>query len=183
MPAKVPDPRDLFTMTRAEFSPTRSHRWWWEAVWDDHLPPLVMCALNPSTADEWEGDPTVNRMVVRGRRGGFGRFIMVNAAAYRSTDPKALYTLAPEVAIGDRCDEFLALAAKRCFDNGGMFVLGWGVHLDKTLPGRAEQVVSIISKAGVQPMAYKVTKAGYPGHPLYLGYDVQAKPYPLVTEA
>lgn len=164
---------------RVVLSPDRRHRYLWECVWGLGLPPLAMGALNPSTADEAEGDPTVDRMVTRGRAWGFGRFMMWNAAAYRSTDPKGIYGN-PD-AIGPENDLWIERIVREVVSAGGLLLYGWGTNLAKALPGRAEQVDRIVRAAGGNPHALKVTKDGHPQHPLYLGYDARPVPFVLRT--
>lgn len=179
---KIPDAgRDLFTDVAAVFSPNRKHRYWWQAEWDASLPPLVMCALNPSTADEWSGDPTVNRMVQRARNGGQGSFIIVNLFGFRSTSPKGLAGLTDLERIGADNDAHIEKAAREAVERGGVFTCGWGVNAEKYHQGRGAAVLDIIRGAGATPMAYKVTKAGHPQHPLYLGYATKAEPYPPLS--
>lgn len=109
---------------RTIFSEDRRHRYLWECVWDEALPPLAIGAPNPSTADELAGDPTVKRMVVRGRAWGFGRFIMWNAAAFRSTDPAGIYGN-PD-AIGPDNDLWIDRIVREVVEAGGLLLYGWG---------------------------------------------------------
>jgi hypothetical protein len=55
-------------------------------------------ALNPSTADEKQDDPTVRRCVNYAKAWGFGAMCMTNLFALRATDPKVM--LAHDLPIG-----------------------------------------------------------------------------------
>lgn len=160
---------------RVILSDDRRHRYVWEYIWDETLPPLAMVALNPSTADEVDGDPTVDRMVTRGRSWGYGRFIMLNSAAWRSTDPKGIYGN-PD-AIGPENDAWIDRIVREVVQSGGLLLYGWGANLAKALPGRARRIDQVVRAAGGQPHALCTTKAGDPGHPLYLSYALQPRPF------
>ena len=162
---------DLFTERRAEFSPCRRYRYWLEIVWDRKRPVLVVCMLNPSTADEFANDPTVERCVRRAKSVEFGGLVVVNAFAWRSTDPNELYKVSDPA--GPENDGFIATAAKVA----GLMLCGWGTHVERVLPGRTAAVLRIISDAGGTPHALKINADGSPQHPLYVGYDVQPVPY------
>lgn len=51
---------------------------------------LMVVAMNPSTADAFQDDPSVRRMRGFAKSWGFGRLVVGNVMAYRSTDPKGL---------------------------------------------------------------------------------------------
>src|SRR5579862_6473284 len=58
--------------------------------WDDELPRVCFIMLNPSTADDLHNDPTIARCVSYAKRWRFGSLEVVNAFAYRATDPSKL---------------------------------------------------------------------------------------------
>jgi hypothetical protein len=66
---------------------------------EDPLRTVAFIGLNPSTADETTDDPTVRRCVGFAKRWGYDRMVMLNAFAYRATDPKALYALTTTVGV------------------------------------------------------------------------------------
>ena len=51
-------------------------------------PPMVFVLLNPSTADEIKDDPTVAKSRRHAAGWGYGEVIILNAFAYRATDPR-----------------------------------------------------------------------------------------------
>lgn len=155
---------DLFVDRGAIFSSCRRYRYRLWRRWDGARASLLFCMLNPSTADESDNDPTVERCERRARAMGFGGLVVTNIFAWRSTDPKMLYALADPVG-PDNDATILEEAA-----SAGMVVCGWGKH--GALHGRGAAVARMLMANGVQPHALKINNDGSPQHPLYVGYDV-----------
>ena len=130
---------------------------------------LGLCGMNPSTADERLNDPTLERWERRARRGGFDGFVVVNAWALRSTDPKGLLRVSDPV--GPHNDGFILEVAK----GFRVFVCGWGVPPHKSLYPRVHRLREELVAAGVKLHVLGLTKEGFPRHPLYVGYDRQWK--------
>ena len=126
--------------------------------------------LNPSTADEIDNDPTVERCERRARTMGFGGVEVVNIFAFRATLPVRMKQEADPVGVGN--DQAILAAAEL----SGMVVCGWGIHGDHLSRGRA--VVELLRHAGIQAHCLTTTASGHPGHPLYVGYDVLPKAFP-----
>lgn len=150
----------------ARFSPSREYRYtlwrWW-----DKGPCVNFILLNPSTADENNNDPTVERCERRARGWGFGGMTVINIFAYRSTSPWTLYKMyAP---IGPDNDECIVAATHI----SACTICGWGEH--GTLLGRHDKVKELVKDSVVY--ALKVNKSGIPSHPLYLNYDLE--PFPI----
>lgn len=139
----------------AIFSTCREYRYSLWRLWDSSKPTVTFCGLNPSTADETVDDPTIRRCIGYARDWGFGQLIMVNAYAYRSTDPKGLWaTMNP---IGYRNIDSIVHASRV----SGLFVAAWGSHI-KPLHSRE------IRRRIKQIHALRLTKSCEPSHPLYL---------------
>lgn len=120
--------------------------------------------LNPSTADETVNDPTIERCERRAAMSGFGGIIVVNLFALRSTDPRELRRHSDPVGP----DNDVALT--EFGEAAGLIVCAWGNH--GALHGRSRHVRELL--AARSPLfALRVGKTGEPGHPLYIGYDVQ----------
>ncbi len=128
--------------------------------------------LNPSTADETKNDPTVARCISFAKHWGFGRLEVCNIFAYRATEPRELRGLTEAQAVGPDNDRHIASAVARA----GRVVCAWGNHGE--LHRRGVQVRNAIILAGKIPLAFKITGAGQPIHPLY-----QKKDAPLITWA
>jgi hypothetical protein len=127
--------------------------------------------LNPSTADETENDATIERCMRRAKMMNCGGLMVVNAFAYRSTNPDALYDVTDP--IGPENDGYIRRAA----EVSGVVICGWGKH--GSLHLRNHSVVDLIEKARALPLALRINKDGSPGHPLYIKYD--QKPVDLRT--
>lgn len=126
---------------------------------------LHLLMLNPSTADGLEDDPTIRRCIGFARGLGYDGLKVVNLFALRSTDPRGLRPHADP--IGPRNDEILAT----CMDSlaGSYMVAAWGSEAFAI--GRARQVHEMAVARGVALKTWKTTKAGHPGHPLYIRGD------------
>ncbi len=134
-------------------------------TWNAEESPLVVLMLNPSTADEFKNDPTVERCEQRARRGGYGGLVVLNIFAFRGTDPKSLYTASDPIGpANDRAIELFARGA-------GSVIAGWGKH--GAFRGRGTQVRENFRASGITMMALKVNADGSPAHPLYIAYDQQ----------
>lgn len=149
----------------AIFSDDRKYRYSLWRTWDESKPLLNYCMLNPSTADEKENDPTIERCVRRAQLMGYGGIIITNIFALRSTDPKALKKVRDPV--GWENDKYIIDATTLC----KMTICGWGKH--GSLHSRGEKVLETLKFWGNKVYALRVNKDGSPAHPLYIGYDVK----------
>jgi len=132
-------------------------------------PTVAWVMLNPSTADADADDPTLRRISAFSRGWGFGRLIVANLYALRTTDPAQLWTATDPV--GPDNGAHIA-GAVSCHE----VVAAWGVNAK---PGRVAEVLAVI---GRQPGAGRVralgtTKSGAPKHPLYLRGDLTPQPW------
>lgn len=143
-------------------------------VWDDSLPLLIFIMLNPSTADEDNNDPTVERCERRARRDGFGGVMVLNIFAFRATDPKDMK--AAEDPIGDKNDYFIRSMMVKAREHGDTIVVAWGSH--GVYLARASQVAAFAKELGVQLYALGLTKDYEPRHPLYLKNEALLIPWP-----
>ena len=124
--------------------------------------------LNPSTADAEQDDPTIRRCIGYAKAIGCGELTVVNLFAWRSTDPRALYGMSKQMAIGPENDRHIAEACNASH----VIICAWGNH--GTLFNRSDEVLKLIrAQQGARPMALKVSKTGQPGHPLYLKADAR----------
>lgn len=160
--------RELFDAGGVVFSEDRRYRY---QLQRPGVRPVLFCLLNPSTADEFKDDPTIRRCRGYSRDWGFDGVIIINAFAWRSTDPNALYDL--EDPVGPDNDMWILEAAQRSV---GPIVCGWGKH--GKLHGRGAAVVKLLRDAGYKPKAFGFNGDGSPKHPLYLKADLQLQEMP-----
>jgi len=114
--------------------------------------------LNPSTADATEDDPTITRCIGFAKRWGFADLVVTNLFAFRATDPRELSKASDP--IGPDNDRLILKYAR----DASFIVYAWGQH--GTLKGRDKAVLSMLR--GFPTFFLQKTKAGHPGHPLYL---------------
>jgi hypothetical protein len=153
----------------AVFSPDGIWRYELRRVWDPTGEMVAFVGLNPSTADLTHDDPTVRRCLGFARSWGYGGLIMLNAFAFRATDP--LVMRAASDPVGPDNDAYLRAAAAEASE----VVAAWGNH--GRLAGRSGQVVAMLG-----PMsALGITKRGEPRHPLYVRGDAQRIDFPNDT--
>lgn len=135
---------------------TSEYRYELHLTWNPMERGILFVMLNPSTADEWQDDPTVRRCISFAKRSGFGSMSVVNLYALRATNPEEL--LAHRDPVGPRNDRSireLASLADRT-------VVAWGAH--KMAAARAAKVLPMLT----EPMCFGWTADGFPKHPLYL---------------
>ncbi len=162
---------NLFLDSGATFSEDRKYRQLLWRIWDNALPLLCVCLLNPSVAAEDESDSTVTRQIERAHRLGCGGLLVVNAYDFVSTDPK--YMKSQDMPSSPENDAAIVKAATRAVDSGGMVICGWGGNCTQA---RHNELVRLLQ--GIPLHALKVNADGSPQHPLYLGYSVQPVRWP-----
>ena len=119
--------------------------------------------LNPSTADAFQLDPTNRRCVGFAQAWGYGALVTTNIFAFRSTNPAGLRTA--NDAVGPENDETIVAAAT----NADLVIAAWGTHGE--LQDRGNAVREMLATAGIELHLLRLTKAGHPGHPLYVASD------------
>lgn len=147
----------------AIFSDDRVYRYVLWRTWDADKPAVNFIGLNPSTADETEDDPTIRRCIGYAKAWGYGGLVMTNLFAYRSTDPKALRT-ADDPFWSDQYSHLRARAR-----DAGLVVAAWGAQ-PSYQHFRVKDVLNALDDLDLY--ALKLTKNGYPSHPLYLRADL-----------
>jgi len=121
--------------------------------------------LNPSTADAFQLDPTNRRCVGFAQAWGYGSMVTTNIFAFRSTDPDGLRTA--KDAVGPANDAAICEAAMVA----DLVIAAWGTHGE--LYDRGVAVRDMVAAAGIQLHLLRLTKAGHPGHPLYVAAETQ----------
>jgi hypothetical protein len=136
--------------------------------------------LNPSTADHAVNDPTIVRCMGYAKAWGCGALHVVNLFAWRTPDPDALKAalrdprnLDIEGATHNR--HFVAHSALDARGTKGPVVCGWGI--DGSLKNADVRMMKWLREHYINPTALKLTKDGYPNHPLYLSKTLLPIPY------
>lgn len=143
----------------AKLSSCRRYRYTLVRSWNDAAPTVMFVGLNPSTADAKKDDATVRRCVGFAKCWGFGKLILTNLFAFRSTDPALLGEASDP--IGPDNDSWIT-SSSRLAD---LTVVAWGVH--GCLHERDADVLNQLR----EPYCLGTTKSGAPRHPLYLPAD------------
>ena len=160
----------------ADFNPERTQRYLLTRSWNDNLPPCLFIMLNPSTADENHLDNTLTRCLDYTMRWKYGKMVVANIFALRSTDPSGLMDY--PVPIGFSYNDYIILeAAQDVHHFGGIIICGWGSQpqLGKMVPDRANYVLEYLTEFPLYCL--RVNKDGQPGHPLYLPKNLEPIPY------
>lgn len=167
--------RDHDGVSTATFSPCGLFRYELRRVWKPRKRVMVFVGLNPSTADENTDDPTIRRILGFADDWGFGTLVMLNAFAFRSTDPKALHVRAARrrEIVGRENDETI----RRTFaeHRGTRLVMGWGAN--GTLLERGRDVARVALSVHRRPECFGLTQNGQPKHPLYLAATTRPMRY------
>lgn len=140
----------------AILSGCRRYRYVLEREWRADLPGVLFIALNPSTADGHQDDPTVRRCIGFAQSWGFGKLAIANLFALRSANPTIL--LCDDDPIGPENDRWLIELAGRFT----LTVAAWGAH--NSVKDRAADVLEML----INVHHLGLTNAGHPKHPLYL---------------
>ncbi len=153
----------------ADISPCGLYRYSLWRTWDASKPVVLFVMLNPSTADADVDDPTIRKCMGFARRWGYGTLLVGNLYALRATDPRELDAANLPVGPGDFHALYdLATRADR-------IVAAWGAKPNRGSYTRREaRVLETLSDFGKRDVyALKLTKHGYPWHPLYAPYSVE----------
>ena len=150
------------------FDKKQKHRYQLVRGMDKNILCFVM--LNPSVATEIEDDPTISRCVFFMYRTGHSGFIVVNLFSHIFTNPKDLEdTLGDKGFVYDHTEEnkYIDFA----FANSKTIIAGYGVlkRKNKVVTNILQDRARNIFKRTDKPIyALKITKSGFPSHPLYL---------------
>lgn len=145
----------------AELSADRVFRYEARRIWDLSRPRLVVCMLNPSTADEDKNDPTVLTLCHFGKYWGYGGLQIVNDRAFRASRPADLYLA--EEQYGPLNRKYLRDAIIYARGSSGEALAAWG-------NAEAGQVFTALAKEHeVTLVCLGTTQNGSPKHPLARG--------------
>lgn len=168
----------------AVFSDCKRYRYMlaWPTGIDNAKYALFVLA-NPSTATAEQTDPTVARCIGYAKRWGYGWCYVVNARAWRETNP--VHVPPDPLAISEPKDPSLNDDTIQARAMGAAIVIcGWG----KLGGDRGAQILAYLRAAGVRPHALALNDDGTPRHPLARGKlsipkDVRPVLMPLAQES
>ena len=136
-------------------------------IWDDGKPLLVVCMLNPSTADGYRDDQTIRTLIHFGQLWGYGGLYVVNLFAFRSSSPAEMMRQPLGQALGADNAAYVIDAIGYARDHGKSLLAAWGNHgshhrMDEWLEAEAHlRLVDLICLG--------TTLSGQPKHPLARG--------------
>lgn len=155
-----------YTDTGAVLSDDKEYRYQLWRTWDENKPVAGFVMVNPSKADATEDDRTITRCVKYANGMGFGKLVVANLFAVRSSDPSIIEEH-PNPG-GPENDEHL----KAVCEGAERVFAGWGT------PGgqyeRAREVTKLLDKT---LYALETTKQGHPRHPSRTPYDITVEPF------
>lgn len=132
---------------------------------------LLFVMLNPSTADAEEDDATIRRCIKFAQAHDFAALEVVNLFAFRATDPKdlrrAFYPVGPEN------DAHIEAAASEA----AAICVAWGANVAGL--ERPQVVLPLLRAAGKPLQCLRITRSGYPQHPLMLASGCRLLPFDL----
>lgn len=157
---------DLFGMKMmAGFSgPADCYRDHLIRCWDDKVQLLVVCMLNPSTADHQTNDPTILTLIHFAKLWGHGGLLVVNLCAFRSSSPAMMRAAADPV--GPENDKAL-LNAMMYARASGRILVAWGN--DGDFLGRDDWFCERALSLGLSLICLGTTRSGAPKHPMARG--------------
>ena len=163
-------------MTAYRYLLTRDFR----TLENDPARTALFIMLNPSTADEFDDDPTIRRCVSFAKREGCSRLEVVNLYAMRATKPERLLTVSARAALGPKNKRTILNALDR---GPAVAIAAWGAWWDTqskrvTGPGFARLAVeSFAREREITLHCFGTTKSGAPRHPLYVRADQPLIPF------
>ena len=132
---------------------------------------IAWVMLNPSTADAFRNDPTVERVQRRSAALGFDVLCVLNLFAYRSTQARRLLEVPDPVGVAN--DALLLRYAGLAHQ----VVCAWGSFHPEVNPNRWRNVVGVLRRAHEELWCLGTTRAGHPRHPLYVPYSQGLVPF------
>lgn len=152
------------------FSSDRKYRYALWKVADDCKPTVMFVGLNPSTANEFHNDNTIQKVSKIAAFNGFGGFYMLNLFAFISRNPEDLLTCSDAIANND-----LYLTMYKTIVDKVVFC--WGAF--DQAKQRAEEVIKLFPEA----YCLSMNDDGSPKHPLYCLDHQEVIPFQRFTQA
>lgn len=141
------------------------YRYLLNRLWEPSKHSLLVCMLNPSTADAEKDDPTIRTLIHFAISWGYGGIAVINLWALRTSSPAAM--MAFEDAFGKNAD-FIEGALRVATTTTKTVLAAWGTHGGHE--GRDEWFISRATgehRLGV--IILGKTRDGHPKHPMARG--------------
>lgn len=135
---------------------------------------LAVVMVNPSTADAENDDQTIRKVQEFARRAGFGRLIVGNLFALRSTDIRGLAAV-DDPRGGEANNHHLAAMISEA--DSVLFAWGASNKIPMRWRRRWTTVADIAERVGKPALCLGVANDGHPLHPLTLSYDRTMRPW------
>lgn len=139
--------------------------------------PLITIGINPSTAKPNELDNTLKSVQRIMNGNGYDSFVMFNVYAQRATEPTKMDKIFNRKLHEENMKAFRWLLSK--YSSAEIWA-AWGttVEVRPYLKECLQEMVNIANEYGVKwYRAGKLSKKGYPHHPLYLKADSKLEEY------
>jgi len=135
---------------------------------------ILWVMVNPSTADAFNNDPTIRKVIEFTKRMGGTEAVVVNKFAYRAKDVKELRTALDPVGPAN------AMWMRKAIKEADQIIVAWGSlnKLPKHLRTEHKKVSALLTEFGKTPLCLELTKDGDPSHPVMLGYEREILPWP-----
>lgn len=136
-------------------------------------PVVAFFGVNPSTADASAEDATTRKWHGFAERNGWGRYIVGNVFALRSTDVRALARAA------DPLGREYAAHLSRIIADADELIPCWGDRgkVPKELHWHFDDLLVQLFASRKPVRIFGLTKGGDPKHPLMLGYNTPIVPW------
>lgn len=146
-------------------------------IWDDTKPLLVVCMLNPSTADSRINDPTILTLIHFGKLWGYGGLLVVNLRSFRSSKPEDMY--AARDSEGPDNHDYIRAALRYAHETKRPALAAWG-----NAKVSAEKFMREAEIWNVDLICLGTTLSGQPKHPLARGlHRVPRDQQPILWKA
>ncbi len=143
---------------------------------------LLVCMLNPSTADKETNDPTILRVIRFAENGGYGRLLVLNLLAIRATKPADIWL--HQDPFGEENWQTWDNTLKELDPKQDSISVAWGRSPKGSKESR--QFIHALFKASyylklcTNPiMTWVKNIDGSPRHPLYIRAKTELQPYDL----
>lgn len=143
---------------------------------------LLVCMLNPSTADDEKDDPTISRVRRLAEKSGFSRLLVLNLLGVRATDPSTIWLYEDPLGVDNW--QTWDTVLKELNPEQDCISLAWGRaptnrrHLSKFIPVLIEASCRL-NVWSVPLMTWVQNLDGSPRHPLYVSVNTKLQPYNL----